>query len=197
MPTTPLDADAIMRVHYTAIGFEHVINLRINLVEPYDIGQDVYIMSFTGAEYNINSAGLWGSVKTQMKALFKSSDHLTGYEIWDLQTSPPTWIFAASESVAGTSAGSQLDPAVQTTINFQDKEGKHFKHTWIGTASGGRRRLTSFAGEDVSGWVGQMTSSAPSVLGDYICGRSAHRCLRAMSATFQTNNAWDAKILNP
>lgn len=198
MPTTPLDADAIMRVSYNGRGHAHIINLRVNLVEPYTIGTDPTIMSFTGSGSNINSTALMALIVAAAKPMLLSTDHLNGWEIVDYQTDPPTWIFAGTDTTVGTFAGTDTSqPAGELTITFKDHLNKRFKHIFFATGEGVMQRLTSPAGHHFATWVTAMTAGSAGTLGDFVCGRSAYRTLAFLSGVIQTNNRWERKFLHP
>lgn len=197
MPTTPLDADAIFKVHYTAKARPHVLNLRVNLTEPYVIGSDPLISSFTGGAYDKLSTVFMAIVVLAMKPMFAATDHFDGWEVWDMQTDPPTWIFAGTDATVGTGSNTaKASEEKELTLTFQDGVGKRFKHCLFGTVYGDLARGSVYAGNPWETWVTDMLSSAAQKVGDYICGRSAHRCRRFMSFSSQANNALEKSYLS-
>lgn len=196
MPTTPLDADAEMRVKYHAAGYDHVINLRCNLTEPYTIGTDPTVSAYTGTSDDVTSTALMAKIVLYAKPMFVSTDHFIGWEIWDMQTDPPTFIFGGTDSTVGTHSGGTAQRAEsECTLTFKDNTGKRFKQIWFGTFFGSLDRSSVVSGKGMENWVTSMLDHAAGELGNFLCGRSAHRSLSFMSYSIQSNNALERRII--
>jgi hypothetical protein len=112
-----------------------------------------------------------------------------------MQTAPPTWIYAHSETVVGTGTDTNAQQAKGVTIVFLDEIGKRVKHVIIGCCYGNTSHNLSPTGSFVETYVTDMLNITSGHMGDYISGRSAHPMLLFKSYTVQTFNAVETKHL--
>lgn len=197
MPTTPLDANSILRIKYHAQGHNHVLNLRCNLVEPYTIGSEPSIESFTGASHNVTAGDFLVLFLPHLLAQYESSEGVDSYEAWDMQASPPILVYAANVTgyVGTHTGGTNRVAGSMTTITLRDSNNKKAKIQLFSSVAGQLARTTTLAGSAFELMTTDLLNRTAGQVGDYICSRGAHQFLSFMSESIGVNNAFERKII--
>jgi len=197
MPTTVVEADATIRLHYTAAGIEHAHNLRVSLQNPFTLGDMPTIKSATGSGSNRSSDDFVSMYIGFIVPYYKAADSFVGYEVFNELVVPHELVFARTlTGFPGTHTGTEFQRAEGgSVLTFRDKLGKKCKFYWFGTVDDRLGRAIAVADSPMSALVTEMLDTAAGHIGDYVSGRSAARLMTFMSHSKGANNALEKKIL--
>lgn len=199
MPTTPVIPHGVFRLHYTAAGFTHILNVRHEFRGTPTPGArpTIAAKSGAGADRDSDDFGtyLWSKISPQ----YLSADHFDNYEVFLVTTSPPTFIYSSTAGLPGTHSGGSAQRAEnQKVVTFRDGAAKKVKFNFFATADGFIGKVTTVGTASMSVFITDcLPSAGVGSLQDYITGRSGEQLLTFMSQVGGANNALERRIVFP
>lgn len=197
MPTTPVEPGSLYRLHYTALGVQHVFNCRVDVRTPHVYGVKPDIAAFSGAGADRDSDDFGAYLWSKVSPVYQAADSFDTYEVFDVTTSPPTFIYGSTAGLPGTHGGATSRRAEHgTVLTFRDAHSKKVKFNWFATNDGSLYRHTSLGVAVMAVFATDLLPAAGAgSLNDYITGRSGNQIVQFMSECGGANNALERKIL--
>jgi len=197
MATTEVIPNGIFVMKYTAVAIPHIARFRVTLNEDRVIGTSPTIKAFSGGGADRESSDfgtyLWSKIGTD----YNPADNFDSYEVYDVTTTPPTFIYSATADLPGTQSGADVQrPEGGVTIVFRDAAAKKVHFSFLGSVNGGLYRFTGGVHSEFQTFIDEFAlPTTPGNLGDYITGRSGEKLIQFMSKSGGANNALEKKIL--